>query len=1032
MAVAPGLVRGEDRSVDFARDVQPILAQYCYACHGPDAATREADLRLDQQESVFAKMASGAVPVVPGSVKDSELYRRLVSSNPGEQMPPPDAEHHPSLAEIATLRRWIETGAPWEELWSLQPIRKPRPPTVQEAAWPRNDIDHFVLARLVAEGQRPSSLASKYDWLRRATFDLTGLPPSVEEIKAFVADDSADAEAKVIERLLASPAHGENFATGWLDLARYADTHGYNIDSHRDMWRYREWVIEAFNANMPFDQFTIEQLAGDLLPEPDVNQLTATGFYRNHPINDEEGAFAEEYQHAYVVDRVNTTGTVWLGLTLSCAQCHDHKYDPISQRDYYRLAAYFDNIEEKGLDGRYGNAAPVIKSPTRAQQATMAKLQREQQRLEVEMEHRLKEARPGLEAWIGVTMADPQAARISDEHLVVRETFDALPDKQGPLFLVRDSGEPMLVPGRQGQALLAYGQGYFRLDEDPAEPRTYSLWLYATTTGEAVLYARRTEAGEQLALTQRRGEFHLHAHGPKLTPSIWRGTAADWQANQWHHVAFTLVPGDPAATRVWFDGDPVELLPTEVAEDEREAISAGQWLLGGPENVARFRGLIDEIRIDHQELTREEVQTLAGGNPLADLLAVPAEARTPEQTEKLLAAMLRETSPEFAERERQRDVVRTQQQNLRRQFPETMVMRERNTPPTTHLRLRGEYDQLGEKLTPGLPEQLHDLLPKGPANRLQMAHWLVDERNPLTPRVVVNRIWRHYFGQGLVKTVDDFGTRGELPSHPGLLDYLAHELVASGWDVRHIHRLIVRSATYRQTSRVGREAYQADPENRLLARGPRLRLSAEEIRDQALAASGLLVRKIGGVSVKPYQPPGLWEELSRDEALSAQRYVPDHGERLYRRSLYTYRKRSSPPPNLAAFDAPNREVCLAQRSRTNTPMQALVLLNDATFVEAARVLAEDVLVRPDNDVEAAIGEAFLRVVSRPIEKDELAMLLQLHTAELARFQADPSAAEKLLAVGEAKSQGTVPAAEQAAMTIVCHALLNLDEAIVTP
>lgn len=763
-----------------------------------------------------------------------------------------------------------------------------------------------------------------------------------------------------------------------------------------------------------------------------MNQITATGFHRNHAINDEEGAFAEEYQHAYVVDRVNTTGTVWLGLSLACAQCHDHKYDPISQRDYYRLAAYFDNIAEQGLDGRYGNAVPVIKSPTRAQQVAVVKLEREEERLLAQRQREMEAAQPRFREWVSNAVADPRATRVSDEHLHTRADLETLDLPQDKLVLVRDAGEPTLVPGKEGQALLADGQVYFQLPGEASEPRTFSLWLYPTTADGAVLYARRTETGEQIVLSQRRGLFQLQATGPRRPTTVWQGEAEAWDTNQWQHVAFNIVLGEPNATAIWFQGKQVELTQADALEEEPDTTPSGQWLLGGPKDLPRFRGLIDEIRIDARILSGDEIQMLSGGNPLADLLAIPANERSAEQTEKLRAAMLRETSLEFVELERQLETVRTQQANLRREFPETMVMQEREGPARTHLRLRGQYDQLGEELSPGVPSQLLDALPEGPANRLQLAQWLVDARNPLTPRVVVNRMWRHYFGEGLVKTVDDFGTRGELPSHPGLLDYLAHELVASEWNLRHVHRLIVGSATYRQTSRVGRDAYEADPENRLLARGPRLRLSAEEIRDQALAASGLLVRTVGGVSVKPYQPPGLWEELSREEAFSAQRYVQDQGERLYRRSLYTYRKRSSPPPNLATFDAPNREVCLAQRSRTNTPLQALVLLNDVAFVEAARALADTMLRKHGEQPEEAIRQAFLHVVSRPIAEEELAMLMRLHAAEADRFRADPAAAEQLIIVGESVPRWTGPREDLAAMTIVCHAILNLDEAIVTP
>ncbi|MBI1249598.1 DUF1553 domain-containing protein [bacterium] len=1009
---------GDESQVDFARDVQPILAQHCYQCHGPDAQARKADLRWDDKSSAMRQ-------VTPGQPRESELYRRLISSDPDVRMPPSTAEHQPSLTEIATIRRWIEQGAPWKQHWSLLPMHAPALPEVKLKDWPRGEIDFFTLAQMEAHGATPAEPASKYAWLRRVTFDLTGLPPTKQEIERYLADQSPHADKKVIQRLLASPSYGEHFAREWFDLARYADTHGYTIDSHRDMWRYREWVIDALNDNMPFDQFTIEQLAGDLLPNPTIEQLTATGFHRNVPVMDEDGVIAEEYRHAYVIDRVNTTGTVWLGMTLACAQCHDHKFDPISQRDFYQLAAYFDNIDEKGTDGRSSNAIPVIKSPTKTQQKQSHDLQQKLATIESEIEGLVTSIQPReMARWESDARREGRDAVVAETNLLANLDCGQLPLEHEAVAL---EGDALLVDGKVGQALVGNGDVCFRLKIDLPKAISVSAWLYPTIDRRQTLYEYDSADGNRIELSQTGSSFTLAITKPDNVTTSYTAMANAWETNAWHHLAFAIDLQKPQDARLWIGGQRLnwsEPKTENVANDLLMATTTepGQRLLAA-------RGLIDEVRIDSRIWSDEEAAILAGSDPMAKLLAIPPKQRSEEDVAKLKAYYLRATNPEFSRLEVSRAKTNRQIEHLQSQFPETMVMRERDEPRVSHIRVRGAWDQLGEEVQPGLPMQLFNVVPEEKPNRLQLAHWLVDKRNPLTARVVVNRYWQHYFGTGLVETVGDFGTRGALPSHPKLLDYLASELIASGWDVKYLQQLIVSSNTYRQSSYVGRDAYDVDPQNLLLARGPRLRLSAEEIRDQALAASGLLRSEIGGPSVSPYQPPGLWKEISKGEGFSAERYVQDHGNRLYRRSLYTYWKRSCPPPSMRAFDAPNREVCIAQRSRTNTPMQALVLLNDVTFIEAAKVLANDVLQKYGDDREAAIREAFLRVVSRPIEQDELALLLPLYRKQETKFANDQRAMEYFLREGETE---VTPSPELAAMTVVCQTILNLDEAVTSP
>lgn len=1020
-ALSADSLRAQER-LEFARDVQPILARYCYECHGPDASARKADFRLDQHEEALRQ-------IEPGDPTASELYRRLIASDPDVRMPPATAEKQPTLKEIATLKRWIEEGAAWEGLWSLTPLAPVDLPRVENQEWAKTPLDHFVLARLEQEGLQPAPPASKHAWLRRVTFDLTGLPPTLEEIEAYLADDSPDADNKVVERLLASPAYGENFARDWLDLARYADTHGYSVDGHRDMWRYRDWVIEALNRNVPFSEFTTLQLAGDLIEQPTIESRTATGFHRNAPVNDEMGAIAEEYRHAYLVDRVNTTGTVFLGMTFACAQCHDHKYDPVSQKDFYRLGAFFDNIDEKGLDGKFGNAAPVMKSPTREQQRKLSELERSLHSYSQSIEKTLRDSRAQLAQWEAEATKDAPPQTISSEYLIEKISFDKLPLESSIVSLTREEGESMLVGGRNNNALLSDGKSQLRIARSMDRPLSVSVWIYPTIKSTSLLYRWQSPDGELVELLQKGEWFELVHVSSVGQATSWEARSAAWETNQWQHLAWSIDSAHPEQTELWVRGQRLDWSEPNSKRQEETASSDSARASG--ETILELRGLVDDLRLDGRRYSEDDVAILQGGNPFQELLAIPTEQRTEQQTERLVRYFVRQKLDFFPKLEREKQNVQDQLSVFRSQLPETMVMRERDEPRTTRIRIRGQWDQLGEEVTPGVPTQLFDPEEKNynVSDRLGLAEWIADPANGLTRRVWANRAWQHFFGTGLVKTVEDFGTRGELPSHPHLLAYLAEQFSTDG-DMKGLHRMIVSSATYRQSSRVGREAYQRDPENRRLARGPRLRLAAEEIRDQALAVSGLLVPEIGGRSVKPYQPAGLWEELSiGDEQLSAQRYVQDHGERLYRRSLYTYWKRSSPPPNMTALDAPNREVCVAQRSRTNTPMQALVLLNDVTFVEAAKVLAADLRKRHGQANEAAISEAFLRIVSRPLDADELALLLQLYQQELARFQVEPDAAGELLSVGEMPIDES---AELAALTVVCHTILNLDEAIVTP
>ncbi|UUO05618.1 DUF1553 domain-containing protein [Blastopirellula sp. J2-11] len=1003
-----------DVRADFSTQVLPILTQHCFACHGPDAKQRQADLRLDQPAQLFQRRKDQPAIVQPGDAAGSELYRRLVSSEPDVQMPPPEHGGPLSLDEITTIKRWIDTGAQWRGHWAFQPIAKPPLPAAYPG-WSDQPIDRLVAKTWLEHDLAPAVPADREMLLRRVSFALTGLPPTAEEIARFLADDQPDAYERVVDRLLASPHYGEQMARHWLDLARYADTHGFNIDSYRSMWRWRDWVIDAYNANMPFDQFTIEQLAGDLLPSASVDQITATGFNRNHPINDEMGAIPAEYLHFYAADRTNTTATVWLGLTLACAECHDHKYDPISQRDYYQLYAFFNNVDDLGLDGRRGNAAPLLISPTRAQRQQLAQLDAQIGALDAVLADTRDRSTAALAAWETSAEQGAAAAQPPADSLA-RFSLDGADDS---VRIQRENDEEALfLAGKLDQSLLCDGRTLIT----PSKPIllgdafSIGLWIYPTTSSRTILVASPdfTLSLDHGALVYETRERRLH-------------TAEVAAKNQWQQVTLVV---DGKSVTIFRDGAALPLTPSKLVDsmevaDERPDVSGLQIARAGASDG--FRGLLDDVRIYARALDRLEAKRLGGGDPIGEILAKPSDQRSKAEQVTLLDYYLRKSDLKYADQVEQHESLARQRRRLIESFPETMVMRERADRRPTHVLQRGRYDLPGERVTADVLTCLPPLSTDETPDRLALANWLVDKRQPLTARVAVNRYWQRLFGLPLVSTPEDFGLRSQPPTHPELLDYLAADFRDNGWDVKRLLKQIVMSATYRQTSAVSSAKWQADPTNQWLARGPRMRLTAEQLRDAALASSGLLNEQLGGPSVRPYQPPGLWEAISYGRDFTAQRYAQDHGDRLYRRSLYTFWKRSSPPPNLSAFDAPNREFCTLTRSQTNTPQQALVLMNDPTFVEAARVLAAKVM-QASEDVDQQIVGAFVDVISRRPTKDELPLLQQLYQTQLAHYQAHASAATELLSVGESPV-ADLPVIPRAAMTMVVSTIMNLDEAI---
>jgi mono/diheme cytochrome c family protein len=1005
--------------VDFDRDIRPILSENCFACHGFDAAQRQGGLRLDEPEGVYRALKSGKTPIVPGKPRSSEVITRIRATN-ALRMPPVASGKHVTPAQAALLERWVAEGAKYSPHWAFVAPRRPALPAVRRPDWAANPVDRFILARLEREGLKPSPPADRPTLIRRLSFDLRGLPPTPAEVAAFVGDREPGAWERLVDRFLASPHFGERMAVKWLDLARYADTHGYHIDSHRDMWRWRDWVIEAFNKNLPYDDFTTWQIAGDLLPNPTLDQRIATGFNRNHPINFEGGAIPEEYLNAYIVDRVSTTATAFLGLTLQCSQCHDHKYDPLTQKDFYRFYAFFNSIPEAGLDGQRGNAQPFIKAPLPGQMEELAAQDRRVAELDGAVKERAAQAAAAQAEW-------ERHARAEGPDVVSAGLVAHLP-LDGDTGAATAHGNPVWSAGKFGQALLLDGATH--LDLGPAPPFTaqskfsYGAWVNPAR-GEAMTVVSAMADSDGFRgwdLYLSGGVVYAHLIHQWEGNAIRLNTNAPLPLNQWSHVLVTYDGSSKAGgVRIYVNG---KRAPTTVTHNTLRGTleTPARLTVGRRSPGAPFRGLLDDVRVYSRELTPGEVEQIAGFGAIRDILAVAPEQRAPAQREALTRYYLETQDEPYRRLSAELAEAREKRTALDAEIPTVMVMQELPKPKDTFLLLRGQYDKPGDKVDRGVPSVLPAIPADAPPNRLGLARWLTDPANPLTGRVAVNRFWQ-----------------GERPSHPELLDWLAASFTtrgsgaprpdALGWDVKALIRLLVTSNTYKQTSSGSPALLVRDPENRLLARAPRFRLAAEFVRDQALSVSGLLSPRLGGPSVRPYQPPGLWEELAFGGDFTAQRYVQDHGEALYRRSMYTFWKRTCPPPSLQTFDAPEREFCIVRRSVTNTPLQALILMNDTTFVEASRKLAERLLTEVAASPRDRVAYAYRLVLARLPRGEETRALTALHAAQLAHYRANPEAAAKLLAVGESPRKEGLDPADLAAWTAVANAILNLDETI---
>lgn len=1170
--------------IEFNRDVRAILSDNCFACHGPDENKRKAKLRFDIKEEAFKPAKSGDYAIVPGDLQKSQLIARITAKDEDDRMPPAKTGKKLTPAQIDLLKRWIAEGATWQSHWAYEAPKRPALPTVKEKNWPKNEIDQFILANLEKEGLKPSPEADKPTLIRRASLDLTGLPPTPEEIDSFLADKSPQSYEKVVDRLLASPRYGEHAARYWLDAARYADSHGYHIDSERSIWKYREWVINAYNKNMPFDEFTTEQLAGDLLPNATEEQKIGSGYIRCNLSTGEGGAIVEEYQCKYTFDRTETTSTIWMGLTMTCARCHTHKYDPILNREYYSLYAIFNNLNESVMDGNTPNPAPFMKVPTSQQTKREEELKRfladGRAKLDAPMPE-LDKAQPAWEAkWRaklteGWTMLKPKTIAstngteftIAEDNSVLahgtnppKDIYEVkLPVAAGSLAAVRLETLPHESLPQKGSGRA--DDGNFRLSEFEAEisypgtnkpakikftqaladsaragnevalaidgkPETgWQADTNGVTTTHAALFlpadpitiksnatltvhlryeaslSKRAIGHFRLSAAQNEALVHLLAppkaepwqvvgpfktentpagltnvYGPEKEIDLKKTYAgvrdeikwnakpdfADGKANllvqDLHgiHGAYYLYRTlkVPTARKVeltlraddlfklWVNGKLVTERATKQKESEGPlkvtvALKKGEnkilWKVVTTQGAAYFTFKKD---FDEDSIPAD----------VAAMFAATSQFN-PEQKKKIRTVYRRLSSPEYKQVFENVEKWKEESDGLEKSIPTTMIAKEMDKPRETFMLVRGEYDKKGEKVQPGVPAILPPWPKDTPTNRLGFAKWLLQPEHPLTARVTVNRYWQQYFGVGLVKTTEDFGVQGENPSHPELLDWLATEFssvppesrwrpdgkrqqdpggTSRPWDVKRMQRLIVTSATYRQSSRMTPQLLAKDPENRLLARGPRSRVDAETIRDIAMFVSGLLVERVGGKSVKPYQPPGLWEAVSFN---NSQKYVPDPGEGEYRRSLYTYWKRQSPPPNMMLFDAPTREYCVVRRPRTNTPLQALALMNDPQIVEASRSFAQRMMLEGGKDAESRIAFGFRAATSRKISKDESKVLLDVFKQQLVDYQQNKESAEKLLSVGAFKAKPELDRAELAAWTMVANTLLNLDETI---
>jgi hypothetical protein len=1038
---SPG--RAAEKKLQYNRDVRPILAENCFACHGADSAARKADLRLDRREDAIKSEA-----IVPGDVDKSALIERVLSESKSQLMPPPKTKKKLTGAQKETLKRWIAEGAEYESHWSFIPPKRPVPPAVKNTGWVRNPIDRFILAELEKRGLQPAPEADRRTLARRLSLDLIGLPPEPADVEAFVNDKRSDAYERFVDKLMDSPHWGEHRARYWLDAARYADTHGIHFDNFREMWSYRDWVISAFNRNLTFDRFTIEQLAGDLLPNRTLDQLVASGFNRCNITSNEGGLIPEEYLVLYTRDRTETTSRVFLGLTANCAVCHDHKFDPLTMKDFYSMSAFFNNTTQGAMDGNIKDTPPVMFVPQLEDRPRWDALPKELADARKQIEARKQVARADFDKWL---------AERSQSHQTAAQAREPVPNDGLRFHAALNEGSGgtihLTVDGKLRTVALASGAAWdagqvadkaFKVqsggtleaadagDFDTTQGFSYGAWVkFAKNAQSGAIFARMDDQHDYRGwdLWMQNGQVGAHIIHKWQDDALKVVSRNPVKTGQWNHLFITYDGSrKPSGIKVYINGVPQET--TVEADKLTNTIRTKVPLkIGQRHSSSRIDGLlVQDMRIYDRILSVQEVERLAKGTRGAWLLHKPAKQRSAAETNELFEGWLAGHDKTYQELKKKISDLQHEESILKSRGTIAHVMQEKAGEPMAYVLYRGEYDKRRDSVKAGTPKSLPPLPKELPRNRLGFAQWLLRPENPLTARVTVNRFWQEVFGTGIVKTSEDFGTTGELPSNQELLDWLAVEFRETGWDVKRFFKLLVTSSTYRQSAQVTPEKLDKDPDNRLLSRGPRYRLDAEMIRDYALAASSLLVRKLGGPSVKPYQPEGVWEAVAMIGS-NTRDYERDKGDKLYRRSLYTFWKRAAPPASMDIFNAPTREVCIVRRERTNTPLQALVTLNDPQFVEAARWLAQATLKDGGENDETRIDFMARRLLCRPLRDAEMQVVQASLKDLLAHYKSNAADAKKLLAVGETKVDPKLDASKLAAWTMLANEMMNLDEVL---
>ncbi len=1029
-----GTAAGAADKLEYNRDIRPIFAETCFACHGPDSASRKADLRLDRREDAIK---AGAL--IPGKPDESEMVLRLFATESSKIMPPPKSHKVLTAKQKETIKAWVAQGAEYQLHWSFLAPQKVALPKVVKKDWVRSPLDAFILAGLESKGLAPAPEADRRTLARRLSLDLNGLPPEPALVEEFVADTDSNAYEKLVDKLLARPEWGEHRARYWLDAARYADSHGIHFDNFREIWSYREWVVNAFNKNLSFDRFTLEQLAGDLMPDAGLDQKVATGFNRCNITTSEGGAISEEYLVLYARDRTETMAQVFLGLTAGCAVCHDHKFDPISTKDFYALSAFFNNTTQDAMDGNIKDTPPTIPVPRSDERARWEQVTKEIGELRKKVADRKGAAKPAFETWLASAKPEEMKARIPVNgqvfHAALRESDGktaeiSVAGKSRKLDLKGtkwNADKKELTLEKPGEITVAEAGDWER-----TQAYTVSTWFFYPQGGSVgSLLARMAKPGEYRGwdLWLENGRIGTHIVSSWPSSAIKVIAKKTLSANTWYHLTVTYDGSSKAAgVKLYLDGT---LQDADIANDNltssiKTPVPLRLARREGAEGLANIR--LADIRFYDRPLDAAEAAGLGRNARLADILAKEPAKRTAPEKDELFAWWIATQDKPSIELAGALGKAEREEQGIRARGTIAHIMVEKGMEASAFVLARGEYDKRKDPVKAATPEVLHKMPASAPKNRLGLAQWILQEENPLTDRVTVNRFWQEVFGTGIVRTSGDFGITGELPSHPELLDWLALEFRDKKYDIKAFFKMLVMSATYRQSALTSREKLDKDPANKLLSRGPRFRMDAEMIRDHALASSGLLVRKIGGPSVKPYQPDGVWEAVAMIGS-NTRDYRAESGENLYRRSMYTFWKRSAPPASMEIFNAPNRETCAVRRERTNTPLQALVTLNDIQFVEAAKALAQKAIGEGKDSSDKTLDAISQRLMSRTLNAKERQVVLAEWNELLTHYQAQPAEAKKLLTVGEFKVDDKIDPAKLASWTMVANSLMNLDEVL---